>query len=95
MAPLDIGHLKEWEELPHDGQHLVRDVLALGAPDEQGRLLEPVLAGVLEGEVAHVGQGLAEDVDGDAELPGLLALRGVQVPQEELADGEGLCGSGY
>lgn len=90
MAGVDVDDLEQREELAHDGQHLVGDVLALGAPDEERGPLEAHPAGLLVGEVAHVRQGAAEDVDGDAEPPRLVALGRVEVPEEELPDGEGL-----
>lgn len=90
MASLDIHHLEPREELAHDGQHLVWDVLAPCAAHEQRGLLEPGLAWVLVREVAHVWERLAEDVDRDAEFLGLGAFRGVQVAEEELTDWEGL-----
>lgn len=95
VARLDVHHLEPREELPHDGEHLVRDVLAPRAAHEQRRLLETGAAGVLVGEVAHVREGLAEDVERDAELLGSRGGGrggggGVQVAEEELSDGEGL-----
>lgn len=90
VTRLDVGDLEQGEELADDGQRLVRHVLALRAPDEQRWPLEAHLPGLLEGEVAHVREGAAEDLDGDAEALRLLAFWRVEVAEEELPDGEGL-----
>lgn len=90
VAGLDIHDLKPREKLAHEGEHLVRDVLAARAAHEQRRLLEAGRGRVLVREVAHVREGLAQDVERDAELLGRGPFWGVEVAEEELPDGEGL-----
>ena len=68
MPRIDIDQLKAREELPDDGDHLVGDIAALGAADEERGLGEAHGGRVFEGEVAHVVEGFAEDVEGDAEF---------------------------
>lgn len=98
MPGLDVDQLEERKELADDGNHLIRDISALSAADEERRLAEAHGGRVLEGEVAHVVEGLAEDVEGDAEF--LRAGLGgggfwaVEVAEEELTDWEGLGGGG-
>jgi hypothetical protein len=88
---LGIDHLKHGEELADERDHLVRDVLALGAADEERGLKEAHGGRVLEGEVAEVVEGLAQDAERDAELLRVGPVgRAVQVTEEELADCEGL-----
>lgn len=88
---LGIDHLKHREELADERDDLVRDVLALGAADEQRGLEEAHGGRVLEGEVAQVVERLAQDAERDPELLGVGPVgRAVQVAEEELADCEGL-----
>jgi len=92
MPSLDIDELEQGEELPDDGYHLVGDILAQRAADEEGRFAEAFLRWVLEGEVAHVVQRLGQDGQRHAELLRLAVAVGwpVQVAEEEVPDREGL-----
>ena len=90
MASVDIRKLEAGEELPNRGDNLVGDVLALGAPDEQRRLLVPGRVGVLERKIAQVAQGLAQDVERHPKLLHRAALGPEEVAQQELPDGHGL-----
>lgn len=56
MPGLDVDEAEFGEELANERQHVVGDVLALRAADEEGRFLEADGGGVLEWEVAHVGE---------------------------------------
>jgi hypothetical protein len=68
VTGLDIHHAEAREELADEGYHVVGHVLALSTADEEGRLLEAYLAGILEGEVAEVIECSTKDVQRDAEL---------------------------
>ena len=96
MSRVDIDQLKARKELPNDGNHLVRNISALRAADEERRLRKSHGSRVFEGEIAHVVEGLAEDVQGDAEFlrVGLVGVAywAVEVAEEELADWGGLWG---
>lgn len=85
MAGLNVHHLEPREESADERNGLVGHVLALGAADKQGGLLEPGLLGVLEGEVAHVVELLGNDAERHLELLLRRTLGPVQVAQEELA----------
>jgi hypothetical protein len=76
---LDVDELEAREEAAYGGQHLVRDVLALRAANEERRLLEPRLVRVTEGEVAQVVERLGQDVQWYGELVVRAALWTPQV----------------
>lgn len=93
VSSFNVHELEAREELPDQGQDLIRHVLALCAPHEQRRLHKPRLARVPEGEVPHIVERAAQDVEGHAELLPLgrvTAHRAVEVPEEELPYGQRL-----
>lgn len=95
MAGIDVGELEPGEESTNNGDHFVGHVFGLGTADEQRRLLEPRLVRVLEGEIPHLVEVLADDAERDPELLRLAALGPVQVAEEKLPDREFLSGRGY
>ena len=90
MTSLDIDELEAGKELADEGDDLVGHICAPGAADEEGRLLEARLVGVLEGEVAEVAERLGQDRQRDAELLRLAALGTMEVAEQELPNAEGL-----
>lgn len=86
MPGVDVDEREAREELADQGQDLVGDVVAAGAADEQRGPLEAGGGRVPEGEVAHVAERLADDVEGHAELVRRAVLGPVQVAEQELPD---------
>lgn len=68
MPGLDVDELEAGEKLADDRYHLIRDVLAPRAADEERGLVEADFLRRLEGEVAQVVEGLGEDRERDAEF---------------------------
>lgn len=68
MAGVNVNELEAREELPDEGDGLVRHISALCAADEQGGLDEAGLARVLEGEVAQVVECLGQRAQRHTEL---------------------------
>lgn len=86
VASINVRHAKPREESADEGDDIVGDVFALDASDEESRLLVTSLVGVVEGEISHVAETTAEDIEGDAEGLHFCTWRPVQVAEQELAD---------
>jgi hypothetical protein len=88
VSTVDIRKLKAREEAPNDGDRLITNIVTLCAPDKQRALLEAHLLRVVEGEIRHGIETLAQRVDGDAPRQWLARLGAHEVGQQELAHGK-------
>ena len=52
VASLNVCQLKQWEEFANDWKSLIRNIIALSAPDKQGRFLKTRVFRILERKVA-------------------------------------------
>jgi hypothetical protein len=91
MPALDILPLEGREEAAEEGQHVIGDVVRLGAPDKQRRTCVPVHVGIPEGKAAQVVEVFGKNIERDAEFSlAAWTITGIggryEVGKEELAD---------
>lgn len=84
MAAINVRNLESWEEAPDQGQHIISDVVASRAPNEQGRPIIACFIRVLELEIAHGVQACGECLDRYAQTQMFPVGRSHEVCEEEL-----------
>lgn len=85
-----VLELKVGKEAANSRDHVVRDVVASRAADEEGWLLKGSGERCVEGKVSHVSKGAGQDLQRDPKPQSLCASRSIEVRQEELPYGQRL-----